>query len=224
MEVRFKGVSKTYQTGAESVHVLKDVHFHIQSGDWLTITGASGSGKTTLLRCISAIELADSGEVLLGGMDPAAVKEEERRAFRREYMGYITQDCQLFEQFDILKNVMIPLLPYRPHKEAEEKAKQLLDRVGLSERLKHVPSQLSGGEKQRAAIARALMNDPKLIICDEPTGNLDLDNRNKIMDLLSDIHQNDVTIILVTHDTELAHFGNVHYEMRNGMFLEKLHR
>ena len=224
MEVRFKGVSKTYQTGAESVHVLKDVHFHIQSGDWLTITGASGSGKTTLLRCISAIELADSGDVLLGGMDPAAVKEEERRAFRREYMGYITQDCQLFEQFDILKNVMIPLLPYRPHKEAEEKAKQLLDRVGLSERLKHVPSQLSGGEKQRAAIARALMNDPKLIICDEPTGNLDLDNRNRIMDLLSDIHQKDVTIILVTHDTELAHFGNVHYEMRNRMFLEKLHQ
>lgn len=201
----------------ESIHVLKNLHITIESGNWLTITGPSGSGKTTLLRCISAIEQVDSGKVEIGELDMMNASEEERRRFRRKHTGYIFQDYQLFDQFDVLTNVMIPLLPYEPRKIVEEKAIQLLDTVGLLPRKSHMPAQLSGGEKQRTAIARALMNDPQLILCDEPTGNLDMNNRNHIMKILKEIHRQGATIVFVTHDQELAAVGDVHFEMRDGL-------
>ena len=216
MHIKLQNVSKSYQSGRESIHVLKEIGFTIESGSWLTITGPSGSGKTTLMRLLSGIELADKGQITLGELDAMIATEEERRSFRRDFVGYIFQDFQLFDQFDVLTNVMIPLLPYKSKVEVEKKAKEILEMVGLHHRLKHMPSQISGGEKQRTAIARALMNDPQLILCDEPTGNLDLENRNHIMSILQGIHQKGVTIVLVTHDPELAKYGDMRFEMRDG--------
>lgn len=216
MRIEFRSVNKNYQTGNETVQVLKDINFRMETGSWVAITGPSGSGKTTFMRCLSGIELPDSGQILAGQLDIMNVPEAERRKFRREQAGYIFQDFQLFEQFNVLTNVMIPLLPYKPKAEAERKAKELLEMVGLFHRLDHRPSQISGGEKQRAAIARALMNDPVLLLCDEPTGNLDLENRNHIMKMLQDIHQKGVSVVLVTHDPELAGYGDQHFEMRDG--------
>lgn len=216
MHIKLQNVSKSYQSGTESIHVLKEIGFTIESGSWLTITGPSGSGKTTLMRLLSGIELADKGQITLGELDAMIATEEERRSFRRDFVGYIFQDFQLFDQFDVLTNVMIPLLPYKSKVEVERKAKEILEMVGLHHRLKHMPSQISGGEKQRTAIARALMNDPQLILCDEPTGNLDLENRNQIISILQGIHQKGVTIVLVTHDPELAKYGDMRFEMRDG--------
>ena len=216
MHIKLQNVSKSYQSGTESIHVLKEIGFTIESGSWLTITGPSGSGKTTLMRLLSGIELADKGQITLGELDAMIATEEERRSFRRDFVGYIFQDFQLFDQFDVLTNVMIPLLPYKSKVEVEKKAKEILEMVGLHHRLKHMPSQISGGEKQRTAIARALMNDPQLILCDEPTGNLDLENRNQIISILQGIHQKGVTIVLVTHDPELAKYGDMRFEMRDG--------
>jgi len=216
MHIKLQNISKSYQSGTESIHVLKEIGFTIESGSWLTITGPSGSGKTTLMRLLSGIELADKGQITLGELDAMIATEEERRSFRRDFVGYIFQDFQLFDQFDVLTNVMIPLLPYKSKVEVEKKAKEILEMVGLHHRLKHMPSQISGGEKQRTAIARALMNDPQLILCDEPTGNLDLENRNHIMSILQGIHQKGVTIVLVTHDPELAKYGDMRFEMRDG--------
>ena len=216
MHIKLQNVSKSYQSGTESIHVLKEIGFTIESGSWLTITGPSGSGKTTLMRLLSGIELADKGQITLGELDAMIATEEERRSFRRDFVGYIFQDFQLFDQFDVLTNVMIPLLPYKSKVEVEKKAKEILEMVGLHHRLKHMPSQISGGEKQRTAIARALMNDPQLILCDEPTGNLDLENRNQIMSILQGIHQKGVSIVFVTHDPELAKYGDMRFEMRDG--------
>ncbi|RIU92610.1 ABC transporter ATP-binding protein [Oceanobacillus picturae] len=221
MRIEVKQMSKTYQSGIESVNVLKDITFTIESGSWMTITGPSGSGKTTFLRCLSTIEKADKGIVKIGDLNGMNATEEERSHFRRTSLGYIFQDFQLFEQFDVLTNVMIPLLPYMPKQEIAEKAKQMLESVGLLERKNFMPNQLSGGEKQRTAIARALMNDPELLLCDEPTGNLDLENRDKMIAILQQINKSGVTVVLVTHDPELAGNGDIHGLMRDGELTEK---
>ncbi|HEY4599997.1 MAG TPA: ABC transporter ATP-binding protein [Cerasibacillus sp.] len=222
MDIKLHHVNKSYETGVETINVLKEIDFTVASGSWLTITGPSGSGKTTLLRLLSAIEQADRGQVIIGELDAMTALEAERRSFRRKYIGYIFQDFQLFDQFDVLTNVMIPLLPYESKAVVKEKAEQLLDMVGLTNRKNHMPSQLSGGEKQRTAIARALMNDPQLILCDEPTGNLDLKNRDQIMAILQDIHKKGATIVLVTHDLELTKHGNFQFELRNGEIVDRI--
>ncbi|WP_010096235.1 ABC transporter ATP-binding protein [Ornithinibacillus scapharcae] len=221
MQLKLSHVSKTYQTSTEKIHVLKDINISIDSGTWVNVTGPSGSGKTTLLRLLSAIEQVDEGQVLIGSMDTRVVDEEERRSFRRDYIGYIFQDFQLFNQFDVLTNVMIPRLPYEPKEVVKEKAESLLEAVGMLHRKRHMPSQISGGEKQRTSIARALMNDPQLILCDEPTGNLDVENRDQIMKILRDIHQEGVTIVLVTHDQELTKYGDLHFQMKDGQLIDK---
>lgn len=172
--------------------------------------------KTTLLRSLSAIEIVDNGDITVGDLQLKSATEDERRRFRRENIGYIFQDFQLFDQFDVLTNVIIPQLPDHNRGELENRAKELLDLVGLTERLHHMPNQLSGGEKQRVAIARALMNNPQILLCDEPTGSLDVENRNQIIQTLQEIHARGVTVILVTHDPELGKFGDTMYELRAG--------
>lgn len=221
MHIELLNIHKGYKTSADSIHVLKDITCTIEAGEWLTITGPSGSGKTTLLRCLSAIESVDEGDITVDDLQLKTATEDEQRRFRRESVGYIFQDFQLFDQFDVLTNVIIPQLPDHKREEIEKRAKQLLERVGLSERLDHMPSQLSGGEKQRVAIARALMNDPKILLCDEPTGSLDVENRDQIIEALQEIHSQGVTIILVTHDPELGEFGNTMYELRAGHLTKK---
>lgn len=216
MQMTLEKVNKSYETNVDEIHVLKEINCSIEAGEWLTITGPSGSGKTTLLRCLSAIELVDEGNITVGDLQLKTASEDERRRFRRENIGYIFQDFQLFDQFDVLTNVIIPMLPDHNRAELEKRAKEILDLVGLTERLSHMPSQLSGGEKQRVAIARALMNDPQILLCDEPTGSLDVENRDQIIQTLQEIHARGVTIILVTHDPELGNFGDTMYELRAG--------
>src|SRR5699024_12392759 len=147
LHINFKNVNKSYRSGNDQIHVLQNINFTIEPGKWLTSTGPSGSGKTTLLRCLSGIELADEGEIQVGSLNMSTAKEDERRKFRREKIGYIFQDFKLFDQFDVLTNVMIPQLADRSRKEAEVKARELLDLVGLTDRIHHMPSQISGGEK-----------------------------------------------------------------------------
>ncbi len=221
MHIELRNIHKMYKTNVDSIHVLSDISCTVEDGEWLTITGPSGSGKTTLLRCLSAIELVDKGTVTVGDMQYADASDDERRHFRREQIGYIFQDFQLFEQFDVLTNVIIPQLPDHNRAKIEKRAKELIDVVGLTERIHHMPAQLSGGEKQRVAIARALMNDPKILLCDEPTGSLDVENRDQIIETLQDIHARGVTIILVTHDPELGEYGDTMYELRAGHLTKK---
>src|SRR5690625_695390 len=221
MQIKLHNVSKSYPSGVETIKVLRNINLTIESGKWITITGPSGSGKTTLLRCISAIELVNEGEITVGDLNLNKAKEDERRQFRRENIGYIFQDFKLFDQFDVLTNVMIPQLPDKSRDEAEKKARELLEIVGLTDRIHHMPAQISGGEKQRTAIARALMNDPQIIICDEPTGSLDVKNRDQILKILQEIHSTGVTIILVTHDLELAKYGDQRFELSDGQIHAK---
>lgn len=221
MHMTLEKVHKSYKTKVDSIHVLREINCSIEAGEWLTITGPSGSGKTTLLRCLSAIELVDEGNITIGDLELETASEDERRRFRRESIGYIFQDFQLFDQFDVLTNVIIPQLPDHDRGELEKRAKELLDLVGLTERLHHMPTQLSGGEKQRVAIARALMNDPQILLCDEPTGSLDVENRDQIIQTLQEIHARGVTIILVTHDPQLGEFGDTMYELRAGELTRK---
>lgn len=216
MHMTLEKVHKSYETNVDHIHVLREINCSIEAGEWLTITGPSGSGKTTLLRCLSAIELVDEGNITIGDLQLKTASEDERRNFRRENIGYIFQDFQLFDQFDVLTNVIIPQLPDHDRGELEKRAKELIELVGLTKRLHHMPTQLSGGEKQRVAIARALMNDPQILLCDEPTGSLDVENRNQIIQTLQEIHARGVTIILVTHDPELGKFGDTMYELRAG--------
>ncbi|KMK74352.1 ABC transporter ATP-binding protein [Alkalihalobacillus pseudalcaliphilus] len=222
MVVKLHKVEKYYQSGPENVHVLKGIDLTIEKGTWITITGPSGSGKTTLLRCFSGIEKPDDGEAVFHELDVMKASELELREYRRQNIGYIFQDFQLFDQFDVWTNVMIPLLPYEAKDVVRQKAKNALASVGLTHRQSFFPHQLSGGEKQRTAIARALMNEPNMLLCDEPTGNLDIENRNQIIGILQDIHQAGATIILVTHDAELATLGDKHYEMKDGRLREKV--
>ncbi len=221
--IKINNVAKSYQINKENVHVLKGIDFEVASGDWLTITGPSGSGKTTLLKVLSGIERPDEGSIMIGDFHISEGEEEKKRDFRRNNIGYIFQDFKLFEQFNILLNVMIPLLPYEKKEQIENNAKEILAKVNLSHREKHQPAMVSGGEKQRTAIARSLMNRPNILLCDEPTGNLDVDSRNHVMSILKDLHKEGITIILVTHDTELSTYGNHLFEMRDGLLTRKQH-
>lgn len=220
MYIQLHDISKKYSSGSETVHAITHANLLLDQGKWLTITGPSGSGKTTLLRCIAGLERADSGKAKVGNIDMMTANQEEIRKFRRNHIGYIFQDFQLFEQFDLLTNVMIPLLPFEKREVLESKARQLLDLVQLTDRIHHKPRLISGGEKQRAAIARALISEPNLVLCDEPTGNLDIENRDRVMNILKDIQQQGVTIVLVTHDLELSKHGDRVFEMRDGKLKE----
>ena len=203
-----KSLSKTYKTTAGDLPILKDIDFTLEEGEWLTIVGRSGSGKTTLLQCVAGLLPADDGsEIQFNDLIINNAKDEELQKFRRETLGFVYQDYKLFDQFNCELNVMLPLLPFEDKEKLKEKAHQLLDKVGLSDRVNHFPTQLSGGEKQRVAIARSLINDPEILICDEPTGNLDAKSRDDVINLLVELNKDGTSVILVTHDQELMDIG-----------------
>jgi lipoprotein-releasing system ATP-binding protein len=189
--------------------VLQDVDLDLNPGQSLCIMGPSGSGKSTLLNILGALEPPTSGTVTLFGRNPFALKEAEVAAFRNREVGFVFQDHCLLPQCSALENVLIPTL-VAPKGDHETRARHLLTRVGLGERLDHRPAELSGGEKQRVALARALVLKPRLLLCDEPTGNLDADSAKTVADLLFELHEQEQTIlILATHSAELAaRFGD----------------
>ena len=199
-----KKLTKTYRSGGKELTVLHEVNFSIAAGESFAIVGPSGSGKTTLLGLCAGLDRASSGSIALNGVALDNLSEDERAAVRNQYVGFVFQNFQLIPTLTALENVMIPL-ELRGESGAEKQAMALLEKVGLADRHDHYPAQLSGGEQQRIAIARAFSNRPKILFADEPTGNLDADTKETIENLLFELNREaGTTLVLVTHDLELA--------------------
>ncbi len=197
-------LSKTYRSGNKDLTVLQNVSFSLQQGERLAIVGPSGSGKTTLLGLCAGLDRATSGSVVLNGVVLDTLNEDERARVRNQYVGFIFQNFQLLPTLTALENVMVPL-ELQGMRNAKRQATDLLDRVGLSHRYNHYPVQLSGGEQQRVSVARAFSNNPRILFADEPTGNLDTETSQKIIDLIFEINREaGTTLVLVTHDGDLA--------------------
>jgi lipoprotein-releasing system ATP-binding protein len=198
-------LTKTYDSPGGPLTVLSDVSFSLQSGDSAAVMGPSGSGKSSLLYILGGLEPPTSGVVTLGGQNPYSLDPDGLAAFRNRQVGFVFQDHCLLPQCTVLENVLVPTMVGEADEAAPQRARQLLKDVGLVERLDHRPAALSGGEKQRVALARALIREPQLVLCDEPTGNLDADSADRVADLLVALHQRQRTILLVvTHSLALA--------------------
>jgi putative ABC transport system ATP-binding protein len=199
-----KDLTKEYQSGDHRLTVLRDVNFSVEQGTFVAIVGPSGSGKTTLLGLLAGLDTPTRGSVLLDGSDLAAMDEDARARLRGEKVGFVFQSFQLIPTLTAIENVQVPL-ELRGENNATERARDVLQRVGLGDRLDHFPTQLSGGEQQRVAIARAFANKPRILFADEPTGNLDSDTGARIVELLEQLNrESGSTIVLVTHDLGLA--------------------
>ena len=198
-------INKTYVVGEEPVHALIDVSLEVQDGEFVAICGPSGSGKTTLMNVMGCLDLPDSGSYLLDGVDVAACSDRELSAIRSEKIGFIFQQFNLLDQMSAIENVELPLIYQKvPQRERTERAKEALELVGLANRMRHRPSQLSGGQQQRVAIARALASRSRVILADEPTGNLDSRSGDDVMQLISDLSGQGSTIVLITHNQRVA--------------------
>jgi putative ABC transport system ATP-binding protein len=198
------GLTKEYQSGDHRLVVLRDVTFSIDQGDFVSIVGPSGSGKTTLLGLLAGLDTPSRGSVHLDGTDITALDEDGRALLRGEKVGFVFQSFQLIPTLTAIENVQVPL-ELRGENHATERARDVLQRVGLGDRLDHFPTQLSGGEQQRVAIARAFSNRPRILFADEPTGNLDSDTGGRIVELLESLNrESGSTVVLVTHDLNLA--------------------
>ena len=199
------GVSKAYDTPRGPLPVLEDVDVALAAGESLCVVGPSGSGKSTLLYILGTLERPTRGEVRLDGRDVHALPEPELAAFRNREIGFVFQDHFLLPQLSVLENVLAPTLVAAAKDDYAERARTLLERVGLGDRLEHRPAELSGGERQRTALARALVMRPHVLLCDEPTGNLDADSARVVADLILELHRAEPSVlVLVTHSAELA--------------------
>jgi putative ABC transport system ATP-binding protein len=203
--LRLAKVNKYYQVGAHSLHVLRDVDVEVADGEFVAIMGASGSGKSTLLNILGILDDYDSGEYWLGDTLIQKLSESKSANYRNRFIGFVFQSFNLLPFKTALENVALPLY-YQgvTRRKRNQIAAQYLERVGLRDWADHLPSEMSGGQKQRVAIARALIGKPRLILADEPTGALDSETSKQIMDLLSEIHQTGITVLVVTHDSEVA--------------------
>ena len=212
--LKVENVSKEYPTPRGALKIVSDVSLSLSQGDALSIMGPSGSGKSTLLYIMGALEPPTSGTVTLDRQNPFQLKEKELAAFRNKEIGFIFQDHCLLPQCSVIENVLTPTLVSAKNSNDFERARSLLDEVGLADRLDHRPAELSGGEKQRVALARALIMQPQLLLCDEPTGNLDHKAADVVASLLLDLHRQQKTIlVVVTHNAELAARFPLRYEL-----------
>jgi putative ABC transport system ATP-binding protein len=224
--ISLRNIGKTYKTGDESVEALKDITLDIDAGEFVVIVGPSGSGKSTLLHLIGGLDSPTAGEIRVDGRLLDRMNDRQISRYRNHEIGFIFQDFHLQPHLDIVENVEIPLMfsGSRKRKEATiaKKARDLLVSIGLKDRLSHRPSEISGGQKQRVAIARALINKPKIILADEPTGNLDSVTGKKTITLLKRLHkENAVTMIVVTHDREIANYAERIVEIKDGRLIEQ---
>lgn len=211
------GITKSFG----SLQVLKGIDLTINKGEFVSIIGASGAGKTTLLQIIGSLDKADQGELLVDGVKLNQLSEKKLAEFRNNHIGFVFQFHQLLPEFTALENVCIPgFIAGRKKQEVEQQANDLLHKMGLSERIHHKPSELSGGEKQRVAVCRALINRPSLILADEPSGSLDSANKKELHSLLRQLcNEYGLTVLVVTHDNELAEVSDRIIEMRDGTII-----
>jgi len=209
---------KVYQTPSEEIVVLDGVSFTLQAGENMAIVGPSGAGKSTLLQILGALDRPTSGSVLVGGVDPFTMNENQQARFRNEKIGFIFQDHHLLPQWNVLENTLLPALATgNPSVEVRDRAVRLLERVGLQHRMTHLPSQLSGGERERVAVARSLLLKPMVVLADEPTGNLDRHSAGNVSQLLLEVPQEENTVlIVVTHSSTLAAKMSRCYEVNAG--------
>lgn len=221
MEIlKVQNLCKTYGKGEAKVDALKNVSFSLNKGEFAAVVGESGSGKSTLLNCIGALDTPTSGSVLMDGQNLFSMKEEKRTIFRRRNIGFIFQSFQLVSELNVEQNIMFPLLlDYRKPDPAE--IREILGLLGLTERSRHLPSQLSGGQQQRVAIGRALITRPKLILADEPTGNLDSKNSQDVIDLLTRASRHyQQTILMITHNKNLTASVDRVFRVTDGVFAD----
>lgn len=220
--LKVSDIYKNFGDEAQPIEVLRGVSFEMAQGESLAITGPSGSGKSTLLHLIGTLEHPSSGQIEINGKDPFGLPEPQLAKFRNQGIGFVFQDHHLLPQYSAWENVLIPTMAFKnSNRNAEKRAQELLERVGLAHRLSHRPAELSGGERQRVAVARALINSPSLILCDEPTGNLDRSTSEGISSLLFELHQSEQNIlIVVTHSLELAARFERRFELEAGRCAE----
>jgi len=216
--IKAKNIHKSF----DALEVLKGVDIEIAKGEIVSIVGPSGAGKTTLLQILGTLDRPDAGDVEVNGVNFSKLSEKELAAFRNKHIGFIFQFHQLLPEFTALENVMIPaLIARKDTKSVTARAKELIGYLGLSERMEHKPSELSGGEKQRVAVARALINSPSVILADEPSGSLDSKNRDELHKLLFDVRDKfGLTLVIVTHDKELAALSDRVIEMKDGRMIQ----
>ncbi len=215
--IELERIDKTYQMGTASVHALAQVSLSIHQGDFWAVMGASGSGKSTLLNLLGCLDRPTAGRYTLAGQDVSDMDDDALSEVRLRYLGFVFQSFNLLPQLSVLRNIELPLY-YQgwSSDRSRERARELAASVGLESRLHHRPTELSGGQRQRVAIARALANDPAVILADEPTGNLDTQTGKEIMDMLGDLHQQGKTIVMVTHEPDIATHASKQLHMRDG--------
>jgi putative ABC transport system ATP-binding protein len=215
--IDLKQVSKSYSSDGLTVAALKGVDLQIEEGEMVAIMGPSGSGKSTMLTILGAMNPPTSGMVLVDDIDVYSLSSERRADFRHEYLGFVFQQQQLVPYLTALENVMLPLaISHRAHREQEETAEAALERVGLGDKLHRLPGQLSGGEQERAAIARAIVNQPPIILADEPTGSLDTQTGTEVMELLTTLNREGLTVLVVTHNPENTRYARRTVRLKDG--------
>lgn len=218
--LRTNHLEKIYEVGEQKVEALKDVSISIEEGSFVALTGTSGSGKSTLMHCLGGLDIPTSGEVYIQDTDLCKCREKQLAKVRREQIGFVFQNFSLLEELSVKENIVLPIL-LAGGKVNEEYISGLMEQLGIADRQKHTPAQLSGGQQQRVAIARALANDPAVILCDEPTGNLDHKTSEEVMGLLHDVHQTyQKTCVIVTHDREVAEGADYILRIEDGMVKE----
>ncbi|MBU7591928.1 ABC transporter ATP-binding protein [Metabacillus halosaccharovorans] len=218
--IELTSITKSYKVGQDTLDVLKNINLTINNGEFVAIMGPSGSGKSTLMNVIGCLDNPTSGTYLLDEEDISTYKDEMLAKVRNLSIGFVFQQFQLLPRLSALKNVELPMV-YAGYKkkEREERAKQALEKVGLGERINHLPNELSGGQKQRVAIARSIVNEPKIILADEPTGALDSKTSISIMEQFTQLNKEGTTVILVTHEQEVADYANRIITVRDGIIL-----
>lgn len=214
-------IRRTYQVGSELVHALAGVDLSIRDREFIAVVGTSGSGKSTLMHTLGFMDSPSSGTMFFEGRDVSAISRGERSRLRATRIGFVFQAFNLLPKLTVLDNVTLPLIYGRKRiKNKKELGLQVLERVDMQHRATHTPGQLSGGERQRVAIARSLINNPRLILADEPTGNLDSKNRGRIMELFASLMDEGITLALVTHDDEVAAYAKRRIRMQDGLIVE----
>jgi ABC-type lipoprotein export system ATPase subunit len=219
--IQAQQVCKIYRSGQLRVEALRDIDLAIASGEMVAIMGPSGCGKTTLLNCLSGLDTVDEGDIFIQGENLRELSDNERTAYRARHMGFIFQDFNLLPMLSAVENVELPMLVSQvPGRKARQRALEMLDRVGLADRARHRPAELSGGQRQRVTIARALTNNPAIIWADEPTGNLDSESANDVMDLLCRFNREySQTLVVVTHALEVGQRANRIIRMQDGSII-----